>query len=407
MIDSPSSSEQERCYWLAWSRIVGVGPITLARLEARFQTLSRAWAAPAAELANVQGIGPQTLRGITQFRQQVQPQTFLQDHAQANPLFWTPADASYPRLLREIPDRPAVVYGRGNVQPDEISGQTPVIAMVGTREPSEYGKRWARKLSVVLAQQGFVVISGLAEGIDTEAHHACLEAGGRTIAVLGTGVDVIYPVRNQALYERVLTQGWVMSEYPSGTQPDRVHFPRRNRLIAAMSRAVLVIEAPTKSGALITAHLANDYGRDVYVLPGSLDNPRSQGCLGLLSKGAQAILGEGHLLDLLGAIPSLTPPRSAASGQFLGQLPLAATLGATSGATSGAEILPLGQTALDTTKLAAPLLQILDSLADEAIYIDQIVQKVGLSAGEVSSALLELEIHGFVTQLPGMRYQRV
>lgn len=395
MIDRPTISEDERCYWLAWSRISGVGPITLARLETRFRTLSRAWTATEAELASVQGIGPQTLRAIVQFRQQTQPQAFLQEHGHANPWFWTPADADYPRLLREIPDRPAAIYVRGQVEPSELSGQTPVIAIVGTREPSEYGKRWARKLSVVLAQHGFVVISGMAEGIDTEAHHACLEAGGRTIAVLGTGVDVIYPIRNQALYERILAQGWVMSEYAAGTQPDRVHFPRRNRLIAAMSRAVLVIEAPTKSGALITAHLANDYGRDVYVLPGSLDNPRSQGCLGLLSKGAQAILSEGHLIELLGTIPSL-----AAQGTAMAvQLPLATT--------AAAKIPGQGIPPLDTKKLPAVLVQVLSGLSDEALYVDQIVQTVGLTAGEVSSALLELEIHGLVTQLPGMRYQRL
>jgi DNA processing protein len=188
---------------------------------------------------------------------------------------------------------------------------------------------------------------------------------------------VIYPTRNQGLYQQILKQGLVLSEYPAATQPERAHFPRRNRIIAGLSRAVLILEAPTKSGALITAHLANDYNRDVYVLPGSLDNPRSLGCLGLLSKGAQVILGEGHLLELLGSIPQLDPIQPSL-------LPEPSSI----------------------PNLDPELQQVLQSVTNEPTAVDQIVQRTTLAPGSVSSALLQLELLGLVSQLPGMRYQR-
>jgi DNA processing protein len=260
----------DRAYWFAWSQISGIGPVAINRLQQQFGSLQTAWEAPLAEIGGVAGIGPQTVATIQTCRSQLDPFRQLAQHEQQNPYFWTPADDDYPRLLLEIPDQPALLYYQGILDRQENQGWQPMVAIVGTREPSDYGKRWTRRLSTTLAQNGFTVVSGMAEGIDTEAHTACLEAGGRTVAILGTGVDRVYPPRNRELYQRILEHGWVASEYPAGTGPDRVHFPRRNRIIAGLSRAVLVLEAPTKSGALITAHIANDYGRDVYVLPGSL-----------------------------------------------------------------------------------------------------------------------------------------
>lgn len=364
----------ERAFWLAWSQFPGIGPVTLRRLQQHFGTLAAAWESKLEAVGAVEGIGPQVLKGIAAVRSQLNPEQLLRQHEQANPCFWTPAEPDYPQLLLEIPSPPPVLYYRGQVQAEANQGVTPVIGIVGTREPSEYGRRWTRKVSASLAQNGFIVASGLAEGIDTEAHRGCLEAGGRTIAVLGTGVDVIYPRRNQQLYEQILNQGWICSEYPAGTQPDRAHFPRRNRIIAGLSRALLVMEAPSKSGALITAHLANDFGRDVYILPGSLDNPRSLGCLGLLSQGAQAILSEGHLLELLGAMPQLDTTQQSSRKEW--------------------------------PSLEPELEQVLQAIAPEPMPFDLIVQQADLSAGEVSSALLQLELLGLVVQTPGMRYQR-
>ncbi|NJR50010.1 MAG: DNA-protecting protein DprA [Leptolyngbyaceae cyanobacterium CSU_1_3] len=372
---------QERAFWLAWSQISGVGPILIKRLHQQFGTLAEAWEANPEALVQVEGVGFSTAQAIAAERLKCQPDRLLAQHERKNPHFWTPADPSYPPLLLEIPDPPPLLYYRGKASLAKDLKSLPAIAIVGTRDPSDYGRRWTRKLSSSLAQSGFIVVSGLADGIDTEAHRSCLETGGQTIAVLGTGVDVVYPHTNRNLYQELTENGLALSEYPAGTQPDRTHFPRRNRIVAGLCRAVLVIEAPKKSGALITAHLANDYNRDVYALPGSLDNFKSKGCLALISKGAQMILGESELLEMLGTLPQLDR-------------------------TADFEQLPL----LD---LSPELSQVLQSVAivtrskSESISFDLIVQQTEMTAGSVSAALLQLEMLGLVSQLPGLRYRAI
>ncbi len=368
---------EERAFWLAWLQITGIGPTLLRRLQQHFGTLAAAWEASPAQLREIEGFGFQTIEVVVALRSRIHPQQLLQQHEQENPNFWTPSDADYPRLLLETPSPPPALYYRGQVQLQENQGVTPLVGIVGTRNPSEYGRRWTRKISTALTQSGFVIVSGLADGIDTEAHRSCIEAGGRTLAILGTGVDIVYPSRNRELYKQILNQGLVLSEYPAGTPPDRPHFPARNRIIAGVSRAVVVMEAPTRSGALITARFANDYGRDVYVLPGALDNPRSLGCLGLISKGAQVILSEAHLLEMLGAMPQLD---SVESLQSVDQLPL--------------------------PNLSPELKRVLEAITLESMPFDLIVQQTNYSAGLVSSALLQLELMGLVSQMPGMRYQK-
>ncbi|MDX2099479.1 MAG: DNA-processing protein DprA [Leptolyngbyaceae cyanobacterium bins.59] len=371
-----NSLQEERLFWLAWSQIPGIGSVLLGRLQYKFGNLQTAWTASPNELATVEGIGPQVLEAICSQRLHTQLQDLWRQHQQKNPTFWTPADLAYPRLLLEIPSFPTILYYRGQVEPLESQSNPPTVAIVGTRAPSDYGKKWTRILTEALVRHGFTIVSGLAEGIDTEAHWSCLEAGGRTIAVLGTGVDVVYPWQNRKLYQQVIQHGLAVSEYSAGTKPDRLHFPQRNRIIAGLSRAVIVIEAPYKSGALITAHLANDYGRDVYALPGSLDNPQSVGCLGLLNKGAHVILGVDSLLELLGSLPNLDP-------------------------------IPLPQsTQLSLPDLDPDLQQVLKHVSAEPILLDAIVQRSGIPAPIVSSTLLQLELDGWVTQLPGMRYVR-
>lgn len=373
---------EERAFWLAWSQINGIGPILLKRLQKSFGTLGNAWEASPIELLEVDGLGVQTAEIIAAERQQLHPEQLLQQHERENPCFWTPADPDYPQLLLEIPDPPSVLYYQGKVDFQENQGFAPMVAIVGTRSPSDYGRRWTRRLTTALAQNGFTIVSGLAEGIDTEAHRSCLDVEGRTLAVLGTGVDTVYPWSNRSLYQQVITHGLVLSEYPAGTQPDRIHFPRRNRIIAGLCRAILVMEAPKKSGALITAYFANDYGRDVYILPGSLDNPKAIGCLSLWSKGAQPILDESHLLEMLGAIPQLHP----SSPPTQTQLPL--------------NLEP------DLEKILQTITALSQGQSVGSVPFDLIVQSSELSAGSTSSALLQLELMGLVAQLPGMRYQK-
>jgi DNA processing protein len=380
---------EERAYWLAWSQINGIGPILLQRLHQHFNSLAEAWTAKPVDLMRVEGLGKQIIETILQERTQLNPEEFIEKHLIKNPCFWTPADPDYPRLLLEISNPPPVLYYRGLVDVKENQGITPTVAIVGTRSPSEYGRRWTRKISTALAKSGFTVVSGLAAGIDTEAHTSCLEAGGRTLAVFGTGVDIVYPKPNERLRDRVLQQGLAISEYPAGTQPNKTNFPRRNRIIAGLSRATIVIEAPQKSGALITAYQANDFCRDVYVLTARLDDERSFGCLELLSKGAHPILpssdrllSEDRLLEMLGALPKLD------KAEQLSLFPLNPTV------------------EKQGPPLEPELAKVLSAIESGPISFDVIVEAAGLEAGTVSSILLQLELLGLVSQLPGMRYQR-
>lgn len=367
-------------FWITWSQIPGVGAILIQRLQTQFGSLEAAWDASLTDLQWVDGIGPQQAEIIHRFRRKTDPLQFAEQHNQHNPDFWTPADPDYPRWLLTIPDPPPVLYYQGQVERAENQGITPTAAIVGTRRPSDYGRRWARRISTTLAQVGFTIVSGLAEGIDTEAHQTCLAVGGRTIAVLGTGVDVVYPTFNRGLMQQIACQGLLVSEFPAGTQPDRTHFPRRNRIIAGLCRATLVIEAPQKSGSLITARLANDYGREVYAVPASLDNQRALGCLHLINQGAQMILSEAQLLDLLGALPPLS---------------------------SGNQLSLLSDLPPEPPADLEPELQQVFQVVDlEPVAVDRIVQQAGLTTSSVLSALAQLELMGLVTQMPGMRYQR-
>ncbi len=363
---------------IAWSQISGIGPVLLRRLQQHFGTLATAWKATKAQLGEVEGFGFQTLEKVIQQRSRLNPEQLFTQHQQENPYFWTPADADYPRLLLETPSPAPILYYRGEVDLQENLGQKPLVGIVGTRQPSDYGIRWTRQISTALAKNGFTVVSGMAEGIDTESHFAAMKAGGRTIAVLGTGVDVIYPHKNRDLYKQILSAGLVVSEYPGKTPPDRTHFPRRNRIIAGLSRAILVMEAPLKSGALITATYANEFGRDVYALPGRIDDHPSQGCLKLLSQGASLILKDlDELLTMLGAVPQLDIIDAAPTVE---------------------------QLTLPT--LSPELQQVMNAIACDVVSFDFVIQQTGMAAGSVSSALLQLELMGLASQLPGMRYQK-
>lgn len=373
---------EDRYYWLAWSQINGVGPVLLKRIQQHFETLENAWKASERALLQVNGLGSKLITNILTQRSQLNPQLLLEEHSRQNPHFWTPADADYPRLLWEIPSPPPVLYYRGQVKMSENQGQIPGIAIVGTRFPTEHGKRWTKKISMGLAKSDFTVISGLAAGIDGQAHRSCLEAGGRTIAVLGTGLDLVYPPQNRQLFEEIAEKGLILSEYPVGTKPDRGNFPARNRIIAGLSRAILVMEAPEKSGSLITARYANEFCRDVYTLPNSPDVAEAKGCLTLIHNGAEVILSEETLLETLGAIPKLD---------------IAPVL----------SLLESWQSVESLPDLDPIALKILQAVPRSPTPFDTIIQNTGLSTGEVSAGLLQLELMGLVSQIPGMRYQRL
>ncbi|MEM6502245.1 MAG: DNA-processing protein DprA [Cyanobacteria bacterium P01_C01_bin.89] len=408
------SDRQERAAWVAWSQVKGMGPVSLRRVHDAFGSMAVAWAAPEAELGQVEGIGKKTLGAIATART-INPQKTLAAYEQKNPQFWTPADPDYPALLKEIPDPPPILHYRGDPSLIPLDGTFPLIAVVGTRHPSDYGTRWTRRIVDTLARRGLGIVSGLAEGIDTEAHQTTLAANGKTLAVVGTGLNVVYPSKNKPLYRTLVGDrqtnqpalGLALSEYPAGTRPNASHFPQRNRIVAALCRATLVMEGGYKSGALITARAAAEYGRDVYVLPGSLDNPQAMGCLRLIDCGAQVILSIDDLLEKLSRTPELDKL----------PLDLSASKVATQKSTSKAEPkssnLPISQPASapilesEPVQISEHLRPIYDAIATEPTLYDHIVEKSQIPPQKISAGLIELELLGAIVQLPGMMYKKV
>ncbi len=370
---------QDSPYWLAWQQIPGLGPHRIKRLYQQFGSLAAAWGADEQSLMQVEGIGLQLALTIQATRPTLDPQRVWQQATQSGIRLLTPGDPDYPALLWEIPDPPPVLYVIG-----EMLQWAPAIAIVGTRAPTAYGRRWTETIATALAQAGAVVVSGMAKGIDGVAHQACLKAGGITVAVLGTGVDRVYPTQHRTLYQDIRTQGLLVSEFVPGTQPAKENFPRRNRIIAGLCQATLVIEAPERSGALITAYLANDYNRDVFALPGNIDVEAARGCLRLIRTGAGLILDVEELLaelNLVGQDPLLQSDSAPATG-----IPSSATD--------------------PSVTLSGPQLAIWQALEQDPLTLDTLSDVTQLDISVLSSELLMMELDGVIVQLPGLRYQR-
>jgi DNA processing protein len=375
---------RDRAYWLAWSQISGVGAILRKRIYLRFESMELAWDAGLDDLLAIDGIGEKLSSAIVAQRQTIDPDRLLDEYFEANPNFITPADPEYPRSLLEIPDPPALLHYQGNLDLLRSSDQATSVALVGTRKVTDYGNRWTNRLSRSLSQHGWTIVSGLAAGIDAVAHQSCLDAGGQTIGVLGTGIDIVYPTSNRKLYEQMGKTGLILSEYSAGTPADRAHFPARNRIVAGLCRATIVLEAGLGSGALITARQAHDYGRDVHVLAGSLDNPEAAGGLQLISQGAAIITSEAGLLEALGTIVPVAQLDLFDVGTPDVKTPVTAPI----------DLKPELQT----------IWQII-AASHEPVVLDTIVETTGLPTGNVLSGLLELELMGAISEQAGMRYQ--
>jgi DNA processing protein len=286
-------------------------------------------------------------------------------------------DADYPPLLRWIAEPPPVLYVRGTLQPAHEFA----VAVVGSRKPSPYGKMVAQRFSTALAQQGYTVISGLARGIDRVAHDSALQAGGQTLAVLGSGMNVIYPPENRRLFEQICVNGAVMSEFPFNTKPDRWNFPRRNRIISGLALGTLVVEATIRSGSLHTARHALEQGREVFAIPGRIDAPGSQGTNQLIKQGAKLV---ETLDDIVEEFPEIVR-RSAQRYR------------------SPENDMRSVQTALD---LSAHEAQVLALIPSEETHVDAIIQTSQLPAHVVMSILVTLELRGLVRQFPGKLFVR-
>jgi DNA processing protein len=286
-------------------------------------------------------------------------------------------DARYPQLLRSLDPPPPVLYVEGNV--DALND--PQLAIVGSRNPSPAGRDTAFEFAAALAGCGLAITSGLADGIDSAAHRGALAAQGITVAVLGSGVDVIYPSHNRGLSEQIRRQGALISEFPLGTPPRRMNFPRRNRLIATLSLGTLVVEAARRSGSLITARLAGDHNRELFAVPGSIHNPLSRGCHELIRHGAKLTETTADILSELNFSAFFTGSRTASAGSTSPQ-------SLEAGMDKEHKIL-------------------LDALGFDPADLDTLVVRTGLKPEAVSSMMLILELKGHVQAAPGGRYSRV
>ena len=359
-------------HWFALHHAPGLGARRKIALLESFGSIEAVFGAGEELLARTLGERPEGLRALLSGPDASLLATAHAWLGNARNFVVTWADADYPALLREIDDPPLMLYGIG----DRAVLTTPQIAIVGSRNPSPSGRDNARAFAAHLARAGLTITSGLALGIDGAAHEGALAAGGRTIAVTGTGLDRVYPPRHRELAHRICGSGALLSEYALGTPPRAENFPIRNRLISGMSLGVLVVEAAIKSGSLISARLATEQGREVFAIPGSIHSPLARGCHALIRQGAKLVETANDIIEELGALAQLVTPAAD---------PRSADAGAT---------------------LAHPERELFACLGYDPVDVDTLVERSGLTPQAVSSMLLSLELHGLVAALPGGRYQR-
>ncbi len=352
-------------YWVGFNIVPGIGPARLNKLLHHFGDAKVAWHAAPLELARV-GLDRKSLQNLLTIRSKLDLDLEMQRIADAGAVVLTLQDDAYPRLLRQIDLPPPVLYIKGAYLPDDEWA----LAVVGTRRAKAYGREVTRYLTGALARNGIVVVSGLARGIDSEAHRTALAAGGRTIAVLGSGIDVIYPAENRSLAEEIATSGAVITEYPLGTKPDRRNFPPRNRIISGLSLGTLVTQAGEGSGALITAYFALEQGREVFAVPGSILDRGCGGTNRLIQQGeAKAVQRVEDILEEL----NLTMVSQQAEVRAA---------------------VPANQ----TEKL------LLEHLSEEPLHVDEIGRASGLPIGQVTGTLALMELKGLVRQAGTMHY---
>ena len=358
--------------WLAFRRIRGFGCTAFKRLANSLEDPTEIFSLSSKELANVPGLDKSSRESILRFSEWDEVEEEVNRVLAAGVRIVTFADAEYPERLKTIADPPPFIYLKGHLtQADKMA-----VAVVGSRSASPYGVRVTQELCHGLTSLGFTVVSGMARGIDGEAHETALEAQGRTLAVLGSGVDVVYPREHEELYDRITQHGAVISELPLGTPPMSHNFPSRNRLISGLSLGVLVVEATEKSGSLITAELALDQGRDVFAVPGQAGASRSRGTHRLIRQGAKLVEDVKDIVEELA--PQITSSVS------------------------------------ESRQIASPFLpssanpeakKIWEMVLEGPLHIDDLIQESGLPIARISEILLDLELQGYLKELPGKRFQ--
>jgi DNA processing protein len=357
----------DKRYWIGFNLIKGVGAVRMQALIQHFGDLELAWKAAPADLARA-GLGLKLIERITQARATVDLEKLWAKIEAQGIKILTWEDEGYPQRLKEIDQPPPVLYIRGDYLPDDVFA----VAVVGTRRVTAYGRQITEELASFLAANGITVISGLARGVDGIAHQTSLKAGGRTIGVLGSGVDRIYPPEHRALAEKMMERGAIISDYAPGTPPDASNFPPRNRIVSGLSLAVVVIEAGETSGALITAEFAAEQGREVFAVPGSILAPQSKGTNKLIQKGALPLLSVDDLMQAL----DLTR---------MGEHKAAR------------KIIPSDETEA----------RLMNVLGAEPLHVDEIRNRTELAIEKVSATLALMELKGMVRQVGGMNYVAV
>ncbi|HWW01725.1 MAG TPA: DNA-processing protein DprA [Candidatus Acidoferrum sp.] len=359
---------------VALNLIEGVGPIRVRQLLEHFGDPPAILQASRHELLSVRGIGEDTADAIAAWKKTVDLGAELKRITDFGCRIVAQTDSDYPELLRQIYDPPIVLYAKGELLPKDKNA----VAMVGSRLTTHYGIEVARKLAYQLAYLGVTVVSGGARGIDSAAHQGALSAKGRTIAVLGTGINIVWPAENREMFERIAANGAVITQFPFNRPGDKQSFPIRNRIVAGMTLGTVVVEANLTSGALITANFANEYGRQVFAVPGRIDSPRSKGCHDLIKKGAKLCEGAE---DILSEFEYLFPPSNKqASAALTGVLP--------------------------ALELSENEQKVYDTLSEEQISIDEVIRKSALPASAASVAPLSLEMKRVIRQLPGKMFLR-
>jgi len=351
-------------FWVGFSLISKMGRVKQTQLKKYFGSLETAWKASAADLSKA-GLESDIIDGFLAQRQEISLTDEMDKLARNRVTPVTFEDKLYPPRLKEIYDYPPLLYVKGTLLPKDEIG----VAVVGTRQCTIYGKQVTEEITTDLARSGLTIISGLARGIDSVAHRAAIKAGGRSLAVLGCGLDIVYPAENAPLAKQVSENGALISEYPLGTRPKPEYFPRRNRILSGLSLGVLVVEAGDKSGALITAGLALEQNREVFAIPGSLFSPASTGTNHLIQEGAKLVRVYTDIMEELNLM-SLVAPAS-------------------------------GPEKIEASDIEQ---RILSQLSAEPTHIDEICRRSGLGAAAVASTLALMEMKEWVKPVSNMNY---
>jgi DNA processing protein len=358
-------------YWLALSLTHGLGSVLIKRLLDRFKTPQAVFHAPLKDLMQIEGLGEKVAREIQKGPLEKVVRREFASLEKVGGTILTLGDDAYPKRLKDIYDPPALLYVKGELRrEDELA-----VAIVGSRKTSPYGRWFTEKISQDLAGHGVTIVSGLARGIDSVAHMGALEGGGRTIAVLGCGIDVIYPSENRDLFHQIVGHGAVLSEFPMGSRPEGGHFPRRNRVISGLSIGVVIVQASAKSGSLITAKYALEQGREVFAVPGNVGAEGSRGTNQLIKEGAKLVESSADILEEV--LPQWrregeTAQKAEAPGH---------------GLVGGEKIL-------------------FELLGETPLHIDAVIRESKLDPGNVSSLLLNLELKGLISQWPGKCFSK-